>query len=338
MILLRRVMMPRVSSEPDRRSPVKGVVDESRATIETGRARKKSALRQLPAVPCLFAGLRRAQRRAATTLALGLGALTLATVLLPARVASADESPDYYIRQLKTGDDFRVRVQAALALGKKGDAAFASPLCGALDDGNEAVRAAAAGALGKLTKASGVPCLTQKLASEKNADVRATMEKSLKDAKSAGGGSEGSDGGAIPANAKFYVAVGDVNNKTKRSKDEVDQIVKSALSSKLATMPGYAVAPRGESSAKAKSVMQSKRLKGFQLITTVEPPEYSGGSLTVKVRVVLTSYPGKEVKGEFTNKLTQSGTPTEDKASEDELIKMNLERALDSFQKVVAAM
>lgn len=276
--------------------------------------------------------------RAATGLSLALGVITVATVLLPARVASADESPDFYLQKLKSSDDFRVRVQAALALGKKGDASFASPLCDAMGDSNEAVRAASAGALGKLTRGAGATCLADKLSTEKNADVRATIEKSLKDAKSSAGGDSGGGSGAVPANAKFYVAIGDTNNKTKRGKDEIDQIVKSALSSKLQTMSGYAVAPRGESAAKAKSVMQSKRLKGFQLLTTVEPPDYSGGSLTVKVRVVLTTYPGKDVKGEFTNKLTQSGTPTEDKASEDELIKMNLERALDSFQKVVAAM
>jgi hypothetical protein len=331
MILLRRVMMPRVSSGPDRRPLAAGDAPRAQGVVgsrEISRGASSTGL---------LGGLRRACSRASAVVALSLGAVTLATVLLPARVASADESPDYYLRQLKSSDDFRVRVQAALALGKKGDAVFASPLCSALEDANEAVRAASAGALGKLTKGAGISCLSEKLSTEKNADVRATIEKSLKEARGSSGGGD-SGGGAIPANAKFYVALGETNNKTKRGKDEVDQIVKSALSAKLATMSGYAVAPRGESSQKAKSVLQSKRLKGFQLLTTVEPPEYSGGSLTVKVRVVLTTYPGKDVKGEFTNKLTQSGTPSEDRASEDELIKMNLERALDSFQKVVAAM
>ena len=53
---------------------------------------------------------------------------------------------------------------------------------------------------------------------------------------------------------------------------------------------------------------------------------------------MLTTYPGKDVKGEFSNTLKQSGTPSEDKASEDELIKMNLEKAMESLQKVVSAM
>jgi hypothetical protein len=265
-----------------------------------------------------------------------IGAFAVTTVLLAPGLASADEKPEFYLQQLKSSDDFRVRTQAALALGSKGDESFAGALCGAMDDANEAVRAGAAGALGKLKNGAGGACLRSKAESEKNADVRATIEKSLKEI--GGAASKGASGGGIPDGAKFYVSVGETNNKTKRGKDEVDQVVKSVLTSKLATMSGYAVAPRGEAAAKAKALIASKRLKGFQLLTTVEPPDYSGGSLTVKVRVVLTTYPGKDIKGEFTNKLTQSGTPSEDKASEDELIKMNLEKAMDSFQKVVAAM
>lgn len=271
------------------------------------------------------------------TRALFVSSVVALTVLGVSATASADESPEYYLSQLKTSDDFRVRTQAALALGKKGDESFASALCAALDDANEAVRAGAAGGLGKLRKGAGATCLREKLGSEKNADVKATIEKSLKEA-TASAGSSGSSGGGIPDGAKFYVSVGATNNKTKRSKDDVDSIVQAALTKKLASMSGYAVAPRGEAAAKAKALMQSKRLKGFQLLTTVEPLDYSGGNLTVKIRVVLTTYPGKDIKGEFSNTLKQSGTPTEDKASEDELIKMNLEKAMESLQKVVSAM
>lgn len=277
-------------------------------------------------------------RALSSLLAPSVAALGALTVLAAPATASADESPEYYLNQLKTSDDWRVRTQAALALGKKGDESFASALCAALDDSNEAVRAGAAGGLGKLKKGAGVTCLREKSGKEKNADVLATIEKSIKEATASSGGGSSSTGAAIPDGAKFYVSVGDTNNKTKRSKDDVDSIVKAALTKKLASMSGYAVAPRGEAAAKAKALMQSKRLKGFQLLTTVEPLDYSGGNLTVKVRVVLTTYPGKDIKGEFSNTLKQSGTPSEDKASEDELIKMNLEKAMESLQKVVSAM
>ncbi|HEU4532592.1 MAG TPA: hypothetical protein VFS00_00695, partial [Polyangiaceae bacterium] len=58
----------------------------------------------------------------------------------------------------------------------------------------------------------------------------------------------------------------------------------------------------------------------------------------VVVRVTMSSYPGKELKGEFAPRLTQSDTPSSDRASEDALIRMALEKALESFDKVVASM
>src|SRR5262245_40081291 len=53
-------------------------------------------------------------------------------------------------RDLATGADFRLRVGAALTLGKTHAKAALGPLVGALDDVNPAVRVAAAAALGVL--------------------------------------------------------------------------------------------------------------------------------------------------------------------------------------------
>lgn len=294
------------------------------------------ALRSAPRHASTVGTLATRRTAASTRIARFLAGAAVALVLCSPRHALADEKTEFYIQQLKTGDDFRLRTQAALALGSKGDEASVPHLCRALEDSNEAVRAASAGALGKLKKSAGGVCLQERLGNEKDANVKGTIEKSIKEIASAE--PKSSSDGAIPANAKFYVSVGDTNNKTGRGKDEVDRLVKDALTRKLGTMSGYAVAPRGEPATKAKALLTSKRLKGFQLLTTIERPDYSGGSLTVKVRVVLTTYPGKDIKGEFSPKLTQSGTPSEDRASEDELIKMALDKAMESFQKVVAAM
>src|SRR5260221_2716569 len=68
-------------------------------------------------------------------------------VLLLASPVLAKPALDELISQLKEGKDFRVRVQAALQLGKSMDPAAFSPLVGALDDDNASVRAAAVAAL-----------------------------------------------------------------------------------------------------------------------------------------------------------------------------------------------
>lgn len=54
---------------------------------------------------------------------------------------------DELLGQLRDGKDFRVRVQAALQLGRSLDPAALTPLLGALDDENASVRAAAVAAL-----------------------------------------------------------------------------------------------------------------------------------------------------------------------------------------------
>ena len=49
------------------------------------------------------------------------------------------------------------------------------------------------------------------------------------------------------------------------------------------------------------------------------------------MRLTMFTYPNQALQGEFAPKLTQSGTPTEDRESENELIKMACERAVARF-------
>lgn len=246
----------------------------------------------------------------------------------------AQSRTEFLAQQLRTSDDFRVRTQAALALGATDDAAAVEPLCRGLDDANDVVRTAAAAALAKLHRPQGAPCLRTRLAREQSAAARAQIEKSLQALEKAN-----NNGNAVPSNARVYVAVGGVTNKTRRAPQEVESLVRSAMSDKLRGMSGYVVAPLGESSAAAKKVLEGNRaLKAFHLQATVEPPQYANNALTVVVRVTMSTYPGKELKGEFAPRLTQSDTPSSDRASEDALIRMALEKALESFDKVVASM
>jgi hypothetical protein len=277
-------------------------------------------------------------RRSSTLRVLAMGALLLAPV-----AARAESRTEFLINQLKTSDDFRVRTQAALALGATAETAAVQPLCGALDDSSEAVRGASAAALGKLAMADGLPCLKTREGSESNGSVKSQISKAIKAIEGGGGspgngGGGGEDKGSVPANAKVYVAVGKTNNKTTRGADEIESLVRSAMTTKLQSKDGYAVAPKDEKPDAAKKVIGAKKLKGFHLQATVDPPQYDGDRLTVVVRVVMSTYPGKDIKGEFAPKLTQSGTPANDKASEDALIKMAIEKAVDSFDRVVASM
>lgn len=268
--------------------------------------------------------------RASTSILLAL------VVLLVAAVAGADPRTTVLAGQLKS-DDYRVRTQAALALGSSGDDAAIKPLCDALADENASVKTAAAAALGKLTKPASLKCLEAAIAKETVPAVKTTMQKSIDALKAS------SSGGAAAAppppgkDAKFYVAL-DITNKTSRPASEVEAIVRAAMQAKLLSKSGYAVAPKGETTAQGGTIVKSKKLKGFILMATVEAPVYSGGSLSIKLSVAMATYPDKSIQASFSPKLTQSNTPSADTKSEDALFKLCAESAIDSFVKVTASM
>ncbi|HVK68355.1 MAG TPA: HEAT repeat domain-containing protein [Polyangium sp.] len=257
----------------------------------------------------------------------------LSLFVLTPEVVRADPRTGYLVQQLKTSEDFRVRTQAALALGASGDDAAVKPLCDALTDGNESVKVAAAAALGKLGKPAGLPCLQAAIKTEKGASTKTQMQKSIDTLKSGGVAAPPPPG----PDTKYYVAI-EISNKTKRPATEVETIVRAAMQTKLLGKSGYAVAPKGETAAQGGKVVNSKKLKGFYLIASVEPPVYENGNLTQIVRVSMWTYPGKALQGEFSPKLTQSDTPKTDVQSENVLMKMCVENAIDSFAKIVASM
>jgi hypothetical protein len=264
---------------------------------------------------------------------LPLLAVVLASFLT--RTASAQPRTSYLVEQLKSNEDYRVRTQAALALGASADDAAVQPLCGALGgDSNVSVRVAAAAALGKLGKQSGLPCLKSSEGKESAPAVKSQIQKSIRTLNSSSGA------GAPPPpgpDSKYYVAI-QVTNKTGRPAPEIEGIVRPAMQSKLLGKKGYAVAPKAETPQQGGGVIKGKNLKGYFLIATVEPPLYQGGSLTQVVRVSMWTYPGKALQGEFAPRLTQESTAKGDVQSENLLIKMCVENAIETFAKVAASM
>jgi hypothetical protein len=256
---------------------------------------------------------------------------SLALSIMP-RAALADPRTSFLVEQLKS-DDYRVRTQAALALGSSGDDTAVQPLCGALGDTKASVKAAAATALGKLGKPSGLPCLQAAETKEKEFSVKSQIQKSVTVLKAA----------SVPPglqkppppgkDTKYYIAV-EITNKTTRPSTEIEPLMRAAMQTKLLAQKGYAVAPKGETSVQGRQIVKGKALKGFLLMATVEPPTYDGGSLKQTVRLTVWGYPDKALKGEFALKLSQSNTSKGDTKSEEALMKMSVESAIDNFFKV----
>jgi hypothetical protein len=260
----------------------------------------------------------------------------LVVVLLAttASFARADSRLQFLSDQLRyppaagTTDDFRVRTNAALALGATNDDGAVSPLCGGLDDPSAVVRQAVAVALKKLARPSSLDCMQKHLASETNDGVKSQLQHAI-DAVNGGGG--GGGGAPAVAGAKYYVSISPVTNNTSRSAGDVEKIVHAAIAGKLAQLGEYQLAPAGESNADAKAAVAKRSLKGFYLSVSVDKFDYSDGNLRVKVKIAVFSYPGKDLRGEVPAGATAQGTRPGDTASEDQLMGVVSARAAELF-------
>ena len=260
----------------------------------------------------------------------------LVVVLLAttASFARADSRLQFLSDQLRyppaagTTDDFRVRTNAALALGATNDDGAVSPLCGGLDDPSAVVRQAVAVALKKLARPSSLDCMQKHLASETNDSVKSQLQHAI-DAVNGGGGRGG--GAPAVAGAKYYVSISPVTNNTSRAAGDVEKIVHAAIAGKLVQLGEYQLAPAGESNADAKAAVAKRSLKGFYLSVSVDKFDYSDGNLRVKVKIAVFSYPGKDLRGEVPAGATAQGTRPGDTASEDQLMGVVSARAAELF-------
>ncbi len=265
--------------------------------------------------------------------------LALVALAAPAR---ADGRVAFLSERLKyppkagASDDFRVRTNAALALGATDDDAAVPSLCSGLDDPSEIVRQAVAVALKRLARTSSLDCLRRRVAVETNAAVKGELKRSVEsiDAASASPGNAPGGGGTAPsfaASAKYYVSVSKVSNKTSRATTDVERIVHGAITSKLAELGEYQLAPPGETNDAAKATLAKRRLKGFYLGVSVDKLDYSEGSLHVRVKIAVFSYPGRDLRGEVPAAATLPGARPGDSGAEEQVMGVVAARAAELF-------
>jgi hypothetical protein len=255
--------------------------------------------------------------------------LGAALVSLVGSEAQAQTAADVdRIAKLGTNPDFRVRTQAALALGASRQKSAVAPLCRSLADGNTTVRAAAAAALGKL-KLGGAECLKDRIGREQNATAKAAMAKSL-------GILLTPPEPVIKPDTKFYLAIAKTTDKSGRGGDGVDRLVRGAMEGAAGPL-GIVLAPPTETQDQGKKRLSAHpKLKAFYFSPSVSPIQYVDGNLKVKVEIAFFTYPEKALIGTFTVPLTQEGVDGPDPASEDDLLKMAAARALEKFGPIAA--
>ncbi len=162
-----------------------------------------------------------------------------ALVCLLASPAVAKSALDELIGQLRDGKDFRVRVQAALQLGKSMDPAAFSPLVTALDDENASVRAASVAALQSLGDARAIGPLREHRLDRSDA-VRKQIKATLAEL-------EGQSQDA--PKPKVLVKLGVMKNGSGVKSKRIESDLAQASRQKLNELPGVKVLVDGDDGA-----------------------------------------------------------------------------------------
>ncbi|HSO35424.1 MAG TPA: HEAT repeat domain-containing protein [Labilithrix sp.] len=235
-------------------------------------------------------------------------------------------------------DDFRVRTNAALALGAANDDLAVEPLCGALADSSEVVRQASAVAMKRLGRPKAVSCLKEREGRETNDGVKVAITRAI-ESISAGGDSGGGADDKIKDNpsAKYYIALSTIANSTGRSQPEVESVVVKAMRAKLEAAGTIQLAPRTESADSARETMKKRKMNGFYLAIAVDKFDYSNGNLRVKVKIGVFTYPGKSLLGNVDKTLTKEGVSSGDKSSEDQMLDLAAGLASEQFAQNASA-
>lgn len=214
-----------------------------------------------------------AWRRLAQVLLLGL-VVSIATPLAAAQDVATLR------KELATATDFRVRVAAALALGKKKDTGSIDVISKALSDESAAVRSAAATALGAIGDARAVPALERAKGSEKDEGVQKAIDRAIV---------------ALRGKTKVIVALGKLENKTGNAK--VSSHFQSVAKAELAKIPGVQVASSDSDAAeKAKSMKLPTIALDGRLVQLQKEKAGSDVGFQARVEFVIRKIPEQSLK------------------------------------------
>jgi hypothetical protein len=145
----------------------------------------------------------------------------------PAQAVAAAE------RDIASSDDFRVRVGAALLLGKTKPPEARALLEGALGDAHPAVRTAAAAALVALGDPLAIPALERRLGAESSPSAKAQMTASVEALRKVAQGPW--------QNARYVVQIGVMKNRTAVRGDQASDVLRTATAARARSIPGAVV-------------------------------------------------------------------------------------------------
>ena len=198
---------------------------------------------------------------------------------------ASDVKVDELCRAVIEDGNYKVRVQAALVLGKLGDPRAVRPLIKALGDSNKTVRGIAASALGQLGDAAAVEPMRDLLRHESDPFVRGQAEKAI-------GALSGGGGGGPKRGAKIYVNFGAFVGGVKSAGPDASKMLQEALSRELGKMPivTLTLSPADQHN------FGKSGMSGFYIDGNITKLEDSGGNETsCDVKVMVARWPQKSI-------------------------------------------
>lgn len=214
----------------------------------------------------------------------------LALTLLLALPAHADKIDDL-TRSLMQDPSYKVRVQAALVLGKLADRRAVPALIQALRDENESVRGVAATSLGRIGDRAAANALLA-ATNDPSEFVRSQAKKALELVASAGPGMN------LPgpkAGARFYLSIG--FRSPGKAGAQYAEVVRQALAKELQKLPEVTLSVGGEPTAQ---VLASKKLRGYVVDGTIErlsaSPMGAQQQIDCDLKAFVATYPDKSIK------------------------------------------
>lgn len=147
-------------------------------------------------------------------------------------------------RELTESSDFRVRVQAALRLGRTGGASARADLETGLHDAHPAVRVACAVALGSIGDKDAVPALQQAMKTESFPSAKSSMKDTIDKLRASSAAAAAAAAPVDPSTgvekAKYVVQLGAMRNTTGQRAD-LDTVMRSAARAKAGSIKGAVV-------------------------------------------------------------------------------------------------
>jgi hypothetical protein len=222
----------------------------------------------------------------APRLAICVCVVAVSVVLLGATAVAAPAARVGEICRTLTDDsNYKVRVQAALVLGKLSDPASLACLTRALSDQNKTVRAMSAQALGQIGDVSALEGLRSLAKRDPDPFVRAQTEKAiaLLSGPAAGG-----------KRAKLFLNFGPFTGGAKSASAESIKIVHDTLQSELGKLPIVTLTPTAGDASKAGGAASAFWIDGN--VTRLDDIAAAGASETsCGVRVMVARWPSKSI-------------------------------------------